>query len=68
MTKLWLLINNLHEMIPAFVTTFGGYHLTLGILWLKHHDVKIDFASNSLTFESDYCLRMLGARTPHKDF
>jgi len=43
-------------MIPAFVTTLGGYHLTLGIPWLKHHDVKIDFASNSLTFETEYCL------------
>jgi len=49
-TKIGLLINNHHEMIPAFVTTLGGYHLTLGIPWLKHRDVKIDFASNSLTF------------------
>jgi len=49
-TKIGLLINNHHEMIPAFVTTLGGYHLTLGIPWLKHHDVKIHFASNSLTF------------------
>jgi len=54
---LFLLMNNHHEMIPAFVTTLGGYHLTLGIPWLKHHDVKIDFASNSLTFESQYCLK-----------
>ena len=45
-TKIGLSINNHHEMIPAFVTTLGGYHLTLGIPWLKHHDVKIDFASN----------------------
>ena len=44
-------------MIPTFVTTLGRYHLTLGIPWLKHHDVKIDFASNSLTFESEYCLK-----------
>jgi len=55
-TKIGLSINNRHEMIPAFVTTLGGYHLTLCIPWLKHHDVKIDFASNSLTFESAYCL------------
>jgi len=56
-TKIGLSINNHHEMIPAFfVTTLGGYHLTLSIPWLKHHDVKIDFASNSLTFESKYCL------------
>jgi len=56
-TKIGLSINNHHEMIPAFVTTLGGYHLILGIPWLKHHDVKIDFASNSLTFESEYCLK-----------
>ena len=55
-TKIWLSINNHHEMSSAFVTTLGGYHLTLGIPWLKHHDVKIDFASNSLTFESEYFL------------
>jgi len=30
-TKIVLSINNHHEMIPAFVTTLGGYHLTLGI-------------------------------------
>jgi len=56
-TKIGLSINNHHEMIPAFVTTLGGYHLTLRIPWLKHHDVKIDFSSNSLTFESEYCLK-----------
>jgi len=56
-TKIGLSINNHDEMIPAFVTTLGGYHLTLGIPWLKHHDVKIDFASNSLTLESEYCLK-----------
>jgi len=57
MTKIGLSINNHHEIIPAFVTTLGGSSLTLGIPWLKHHDVKIDFASNSLTFESEYCLK-----------
>ena len=56
-TKFGLSINNHPEMILAFVTTLGGYHLTLGIPWLKHHDIKIDFASNPLTFESEYCLR-----------
>jgi len=54
LTKIVLSINNYHEMIPAFVTTLGGYHLTRGIHWFKHHDVKIEFASNSLTFESEY--------------
>jgi len=57
MTKIGLSINNHHEMILAFVTTLEGYHLTLGIPWLTHHNVKIDFASKSLTFESEYCLK-----------
>jgi len=52
-TKIGLSMNNHYEMIPAFVTTLGGYHLTLSIPWLKHHDVKIDFSSNPLTFESE---------------
>jgi len=43
-------------MIPAFVTTLGGYYLTLRIPWAKYHDVKIDFTSNTLSFESQYCL------------
>jgi len=34
-----------------------GYHLTLSIPWPKYHYVKIDFASNSLAFESEYCLK-----------
>jgi len=33
-TKSRLSINNHHQMIPAFVTTLGAYHLTLGIPWL----------------------------------
>jgi len=56
-TKIGLSITNHDARIPAFVTTLGGYHLTVGIPWLKHHNVKIDFASNSLTFESEYCLK-----------
>jgi len=44
-------------MIPAFVTTLGRYHLTRGIHWLKPHNVQIHFASNSVTFESEYCLK-----------
>jgi len=57
--KLLLAIHNHHQRIPGFVTTLGGYQVTLGIpsSWLKHHDVKIDFASNPLTFESEYCLK-----------
>jgi len=55
-TNIALSINNHHRMIPAFVTTLAGYPLTLRIPWPKYHHVKIDFASNTLTFESESCL------------
>jgi hypothetical protein len=39
-----------------FVTKLGHYPLVLGIPWLKLHDVAIHFASNLITFGSQYCL------------
>src|SRR5207302_8132865 len=56
LTHVQLKIKDHLEPIPAFITKLGGYHLTLGIPWLKHHDGAINFASNTITFESEYCL------------
>jgi hypothetical protein len=39
-----------------FMTKLGHYPLMLGIPWLKLHDVAICFASNLVTFGSQYCL------------
>jgi hypothetical protein len=39
-----------------FVTKLGYYPIILGIPWLKQHDVAIRFASNLMTFGSQYCL------------
>jgi hypothetical protein len=39
-----------------FVTKLGHYPIVLGILWLKQHDVAICFASNPVTFGSQYYL------------
>jgi hypothetical protein len=39
-----------------FVTKLGHYPIVLGIPWLKQHDVVIRFASNLVTFGSQYCL------------
>ena len=39
-----------------FVTKLGHYPLVLGIPWLRHHDVAIRFASNRMTFDSEFCL------------
>jgi hypothetical protein len=38
-----------------FVTKLGHYPIVLGIPWLKQHDVAIRFASNLVTFGSQYC-------------
>jgi hypothetical protein len=42
------------ERLPMFVTKLGHYPLVLGIPWLKLHDVTIHFASNLITFGSQY--------------
>src|SRR5205807_10579907 len=55
-TRVQLKIKDHLELNPAFNTKLSGYPLTLGIPWLKHHDVAINFASNTVTFESEYCL------------
>jgi hypothetical protein len=39
-----------------FITKLGHYPIVLGIPWLKQHDVAIHFASNLVTFGSQYCL------------
>jgi len=45
------------ERIRLFVTTLGHYPLVLGIPWLKYHDVKTDWKTNSITFDSPFCLK-----------
>jgi hypothetical protein len=39
-----------------FVTKLGHYPIVLGIPWLKQYDIAIHFASNLVTFGSQYCL------------
>ena len=39
-----------------FITALGHYPIVLGIPWLRQHDVGIRFASDLITFESQYCL------------
>jgi hypothetical protein len=55
-TKLRLEINQHHENLPLFVTRLGHYPIVLGIPWLKRHDPSIRFASNQITFDSEFCL------------
>src|SRR5271169_1965960 len=55
--KAHLSIGSHHEKLPMFVTKLGHYPLILGIPWLRLHDVAIRFASNTVLFDSDFCLR-----------
>jgi len=44
------------EQLPMFVTKLGHYPVVLGIPWLRQYDPAIRFASNLVTFGSQYCL------------
>jgi predicted aspartyl protease len=52
----YLSIQEHWEKLPMFVTKLGHYPIVLGIPWLKQHNVAICFASNLVTFGSQYCL------------
>jgi len=49
-------IQDHNERIPMFVTKLGHYPIVLGIPWLRLHDVAVRFASNTVTFGSQYCV------------
>jgi len=42
------------EQLPMFVTKLGHYPIVLRIPWLPLHDVAVRFASNTVTFGSQY--------------
>jgi hypothetical protein len=44
------------EQLPMFITKLGHYPIVLGIPWLRLHDVAVRFASNTLSFISQYCI------------
>jgi hypothetical protein len=56
LTKAYLNIHEHHKKPPIFITKLGHYLIVLGIPWLKQHDIAICFASNLITFGSQYCL------------
>jgi hypothetical protein len=57
MTKFKLLIDKHEEYVLAFVTKLDRYLIVLENFWLKHHDVNISFAVNTVTFDSLFCLK-----------
>jgi len=54
--KTTLKINDHLEEAFFYITKLGNYPIVLGIPWLRHHDVSIRFPSNTVTFDSPYCL------------
>lgn len=55
--KTQMSINGHKEQVAMFITKLGHYPIVLGIPWLRRHDVSISFARNTVTFDSDFCLR-----------
>ena len=55
LAKVEMGIQDHKEQIPMFVTKLGHYPIVLGIPWLRLHDVAVRFASNMVTFGSQYC-------------
>jgi hypothetical protein len=49
-------IQNHEERIPMFVTKLGHYPIVFRIPWLRLLDVAVRFASNTVTFGSQYCV------------
>ena len=54
--KTLLKINNHLKEALFYVTKLGHYPIVLGIPWLRHHDVHIRFPTNTVTFNSPYCI------------
>jgi hypothetical protein len=54
--KTTLKINDHLEEAFFYVTKLGHYPIVLGIPWLCQHDVSIRFLTNTVTFDSPYCL------------
>ena len=48
MTRIPMTISDHQEELPAFVTKLSHYSLVLGIPWLRHHGVVVDFSSGSV--------------------
>jgi len=53
--KVEMRIQDHQEQLPMLVTKLGQYPIVLGISWLQLQDVAVWFASNMVTFESQYC-------------
>ena len=55
-TKISLFINGYKKRLLVFITHLGYYSLVLGKLWLKRHDICIQFATDMVILDLPYCL------------
>jgi len=53
--KVGMKIQDHREQLPMFATKLEPNPIVLGIPWLRLHDVMVRFASNNITFGSQYC-------------
>ena len=56
LAKVTLSIHDHHKILPMLITALGYYPVILGVPWLRKPDVGIRFASDLITFSSEYCL------------
>jgi hypothetical protein len=54
--KVAMKIQEHKEQLPMFITKLGHYPIVFGIPWLQLQDVAVRFASNTVTFGSQYCI------------
>lgn len=47
--------DHIEKKIRMFVTELAHYPIILGVAWLKKHDPKVQFASNTFRFDSEFC-------------
>jgi hypothetical protein len=55
-TKIGMKIQEHKEQLPMFIMKLVHYPIVLGIPWLRLDDVAVRFASNTVTFGSQYCI------------
>ena len=54
--KVGIKIHDHREQLPMFITKLWHYRIFLGIPWILLHDVALRFASNTVSFGSQYCM------------
>jgi hypothetical protein len=54
--KIGMKIQEHNEQLSMFIALLGHYPNVLGIPWLRLCNVAVRFGSNTVTFDSQYCI------------